>query len=76
MFKGNSCYPISPDGRKSIHEHDQLIKILERLDIDASRDFSFIEAKTGQDYQRDCAKLVSPVTKIRELLPNCRPELV
>ena len=49
---------------------------MERLDIDASRDFSFIEAKTGQDYQRDCAKLVSPVTKIRELLPNCRPELV
>jgi hypothetical protein len=76
MFKGNSCYPISPDGRKSIHEHDQLVKILERLDIDASRDFSFIEAKTGQDYQRDCAKLVSPVKKIRELLPNCRPELV
>jgi len=41
IFRGDSCYPISPvcmDGQNdldlTIEEDDQMIKICERLDID------------------------------------------
>lgn len=76
MFKGTSCYPISPEGRKAINQHDQLVKIMERLEIDPSRDFSFIQAPSGKGYQVESAKLVKPKTLIKDLFPKCNPELV
>ena len=45
LFKGNSCFPISPcaKNQEQVHEYDQLFKILERYpNMNQDIDLSFI----------------------------------
>ena len=46
LFKGKSCYPLSPaDGSDdgSVYESDQIFKVLERYpDINVKNNFSFV----------------------------------
>jgi len=42
MFKGNACFPISPIENEELTEGDQLIKFLERMELDPKHDFSFL----------------------------------
>lgn len=43
LFKGDSCFPISPKGESKIcNENDQLVKIFEKVSVVPEKDFSFI----------------------------------
>lgn len=61
---------------KSVNEDDQLVKIMERINLDPKVDFSFIEEKQGVKYQKDALKFVKHKTKLSELFPKTNPELV
>ena len=49
LFKGNSCYPISPqncEGETIVHSEDQIFKVLERFPkLEYKKDLSFISNK-------------------------------
>ena len=57
IFRGESCYPISPvvvdeqtEGNLVIEEGDQMVKICERLNIDLKHDLTFLTEENQQMY--------------------------
>jgi serine/threonine protein kinase len=50
LFPGKSCYPVSDNGEDSTSKDDQLIKIMQRLDLDPKSDFSFLLNEDEEDY--------------------------
>ena len=51
FFKGQSCYPISPEGKNGLEEDDQIIKILSRYEnLHPDTDFSFIVDENEKEY--------------------------
>lgn len=50
LFPGQSCYPISCNGTDTVSKDDQIIKIMQRLDLDPKFDFSFLTNKDEDDY--------------------------
>ena len=70
LFKGKSCYPISPICDESseikINKSDQLFKILKRFpNIDQNQDFSFVHDQEGEMYLN---KVYSSTTKFEKTL--------
>lgn len=58
IFKGQSCYPISPSGDKqknTVSQNDQFIKILERYpDLNKDVDMSFTSSDDQMSYLENC----------------------
>ena len=51
LFQGKYCFPISPkENEKSIDENDQLVKLMERFDIESKMDFSFASSDLETKY--------------------------
>ena len=60
LFKGTSCFPISPgENKESVSENDQLIKLLERYSIDPDVDFSFVTNEDGETYLKEALSKTS-----------------
>ena len=79
MFKGQSCYPISPSGKQSnvVSSNDQLIKILERFPkIDKESDLSFASSEEQITYVDNCITEKSSKSDISSKFSKSSPELV
>jgi len=64
MFRGKSCYPLSPassDTPTEVDHHDQLISILELLGKLSSEDMSFFSNENQKDYVK---KMMSTNSKV------------
>ena len=79
MFKGKSCYPISPSRQQSdvVSSNDQLIKILERFpNIDKESDLSFASSDEQITYVDNCITEKSSKSDISSKFSKSSPELV
>jgi serine/threonine protein kinase len=57
MFKGNACFPISPNENDGLTKDDQLVKLMEKLQIDRKQDFSFLSNENEKDYSIEAHEL-------------------
>ena len=67
VFKGKSCYPISPnsEGDNVVNNQDQVIKILERYpELDVSKDFSFTTSINTTNYLSNIASKIKLKEKV------------
>lgn len=81
LFKGKSCYPISPantDVPDEVHQSDQIFKILERYPKtieEQEKDFSFISSEVGKDYIKEIIKTVQVTENVENIYENSNAEL-
>ena len=80
MFKGQSCYPISPPGEiqeNKVSSNDQFIKILERYpELNKDMDMSFTTSEDQIIYVDSCLAKISSKNSINNKFKKSSPELV
>jgi hypothetical protein len=59
-----------------VNENDQLVKIMERINLDKKYDFSFTTEKDVLFYQKEALKYQEAKPKLSELFSKTNPELV
>ena len=80
LFKGQSCYPLSPDAKKGndncISSKDQINKIFKALGSPDDLDTSFITDPVAKQYiANQCDNKVKS-NKLHKMFPSVNPELI
>ena len=79
VFKGKSCYPISPnsEGDNVVNNQDQVIKILERYpELDVSKDFSFTTSINTTNYLSNIASKIKLKDSLKKRFSKSNPVIV
>ena len=79
LFKGNSCYPISPLGgeEKIVSPNDQIFKIFERFpDFYNKTDLSFVNSDEHISYVENTLKQTKHRSDLNSKLSLSSPDLV
>lgn len=82
VFRGNSCYPISPMetsgcDKQDVSTDDHIFKIIEKMDdFDSTVDLSFITSVDALYYVKKIRQNSKPKVSISNSFPNSNPQLV
>jgi len=79
LFKGNSCYPISPKGgdEKHVSSNDQIFKIFERFpNLNNKTDLSFVTSDEQSFYVEKAVKQTIHKSDLNSKLGLSSPDLV
>ena len=80
IFKGDSCFPISPIRKDSseVSPSDQLIKILEYINDHKTPEitYSFMTNATELHYLKKAISKTSPKGTLRDFLPKTSDDLI
>lgn len=80
LFKGQSCYPISPAGDKennTVSKNDQFIKILQRYpNLNKDVDLSFLSNDDQLSYFDSCRSIIASKSDITSKFSQSSPGLV
>ena len=78
LFKGNSCYPISPINAQGndVGENDQIIKIFQKFkNINEEQDFSFVDCDDSIGYLQQVMNLSQSKKDLKESFSKTSPGL-
>jgi serine/threonine protein kinase len=72
------CFPISPVNQETISKNDQLIKILQRINLDPQYDLSFLSNADEEEYCKEAMNIAGkhPAKKLQEVFSKSDPELM
>ena len=78
IFKGSSCYPISPNSDENVvKEDDQIFKILEKYpQIDPKIDFNFLSSEKSMNYLNMSQERTQANNNIADCLNHSSQEMI